>query len=196
MFKAMLERGRRQEMAHCVQNQSRAGDWRGSSDGLPKEYSVLVDKHGDTIGMTGNCEVLKLVRAPDSEESIEFATSERRYSVVFNANLIFDCPSLSIQARIVNISAGGLMAVALEASEMVGKVSVMIRHCDVLIGKIVWMDRRNVGIKFDDPIHPLNLIASRAAGAINQAKLTAVCNLQSRHIFVPQPEFCGLIESI
>jgi hypothetical protein len=144
--------------------------------------------------MTGNCEVLKLVRAPDSEESIEFATSERRYSVVFNANLIFDCPSLSLRARIVNISAGGLMAVALEASEMVGKVSVMIRHCEILTGNIAWVDRRNVGIKFDDPIDPLALINSRAAGAINQAKLTVACALQSRHIFVSPPKFGGMIK--
>lgn len=108
---------------------------------------------------------LNLVRSPDHAGSAEFETAEKRYSVFLSARLETE-DNRRIAVRIANLSAGGLMMNLPEGVIVSGAAQLVIRGCRTLAGEIVWLRGKQAGVRFDEPIDPVELIAERANLAV------------------------------
>ena len=133
---------------------------------------------------------LQLVRAPELPSSEQFETSERRYAVVLNAQIIGDSLQDPVSIRICNISAGGLMAVVPPHVTVGGYIEVVIRHVGKLFGHIVWARKDRIGIKFDQEIDPVALLADRAERAAAPSLMAnKFVELTKRTMIVPGVDF-------
>jgi hypothetical protein len=133
---------------------------------------------------------MQLVRAPELPQSEEFETSERRYAVVLNAQIVADSLPDPVSIRICNISAGGLMAVVPSGVALGGYVAVVIRHVGKLLGRIVWARKDRIGIKFIDEIDPVALLADRAERAAAPSLMAnKFVELTKRTMIVPGVDF-------
>lgn len=133
---------------------------------------------------------MQLVRAPELAQSEQFETSERRYAVVLNAQVVADSLPDPVLIRICNISAGGLMAVVPSHVALGGYVAVMIRHVGRLFGRIVWAKMDKIGIKFDEEIDPVTLLADRAERAAAPSLMAnKFVELTKRTMIVPGVDF-------
>ena len=108
---------------------------------------------------------MQLVRAPEFADSENFETSERRYAVVLSAVILAEGLERPVSIRVCNISAGGLMAVVPPHVRLGGTVAVVIRHAGRLFGRIVWAEKGRIGVRFDQDIDPVALLADRAERA-------------------------------
>jgi hypothetical protein len=133
---------------------------------------------------------MQLVRAPELPSSEQFETSERRYAVVLNAQIIGDTLPDPVSIRICNISAGGLMAVVPSNATVGGSIAVVIRHVGKLFGRIVWARKDRIGIKFDHEIDPVALLADRAERAAAPSLMAnKFVELTKRTMIVPGVDF-------
>lgn len=129
---------------------------------------------------------MKLVRSPDVPEAANYAATEKRYSVVLRAELTGEDIGAPVSVRIVNISAGGLMAVVPPGPKLDGHVTMTIRHLGRFVGRIVWARDGRIGVKFDDAIDPEKLMADRAKRAAASARAAARFVEQSSCFFSEQ----------
>ena len=133
---------------------------------------------------------MQLVRAPELPSSEQFETSERRYAVVLNAQIVGDSLPDPVSIRICNISAGGLMAVVPPHVAVSGYIAVVIRHVGKLFGRIVWARKDRIGIKFDQEIDPVALLADRAERAAAPSLMAnKFVELTKRTMIVPGVDF-------
>lgn len=133
---------------------------------------------------------MQLVRAPELPESAQFETSERRYAVVLNAQVVADSLPDPVTIRICNISAGGLMAVVPSNVVLSGYVAVVIRHVGKLFGHIVWARKDRIGVKLDHEIDPVALLADRAERAAAPSMMAnKFVELTKRTMIVPGVDF-------
>jgi hypothetical protein len=116
---------------------------------------------------------MKLVRSPDLPEAAAYGATEKRYSVVLRAELTGEDVDTPVSVRIVNISAGGLMAVVPPGPKLGGHVTIAIRHLGRFVGRIVWARDGRIGMKFDGAIDPEKLMADRAKRAAASARSAA-----------------------
>jgi PilZ domain len=116
--------------------------------------------------------MLNLVRSPELQNGIGFDTIERRYAVVLSAKLIFENHGAPVFARICDLSEGGAMAAVSTNTKLDGNVTILIRHYREIGGRVVWARDEKVGIKFDDKIDPLALLAERAKEADRSSTIT------------------------
>jgi hypothetical protein len=117
--------------------------------------------------------MMKLVRSPDMPEAADYTANEKRYSVVLRAELDGDDIDAPVSVRIVNISAGGLMAVVPPGRRLDGQVTMTIRHLGRFAGRIVWARDGRIGMKFDAAIDPEKLMTDRAKRAAASARSAA-----------------------
>jgi PilZ domain len=113
-----------------------------------------------------------LVRSPESMSGNGFNTTERRYAVVLSAKLIFENHGAPVFARICDLSEGGAMVAVSTNTKLDGNVTILIRHYREIGGRVVWARDEKVGIKFDDKIDPLELLAERAKEADRSSTIT------------------------
>ena len=133
---------------------------------------------------------MQLVRAPELPQSEQFETSERRYAVVLNAQVVGDSLPDPVAIRICNISAGGLMAVVPSHVALEGYIAVVIRHVGKLFGHIVWVRKDRIGIRFDKEIDPVALLADRAERAAAPSLMAnKFVALTKRTMLVPGMDF-------
>lgn len=129
---------------------------------------------------------MKLVRSPDLPEAAAYAVTEKRYSVVLRAELTGEDIDAPVSVRIVNISAGGLMAVVPPGPALEGYVTMTIRHLGRFAGRIVWARDGRIGMKFDDAIDPEKLMAERARRTSASSRAAARFVEQSSCFFSEQ----------
>lgn len=115
---------------------------------------------------------MELVRSPDLPEAAGYATAEKRYSVVLRGDMRCDALGRTLAVRIVNISAGGLMAVIPSGVEVSGDIVIEVRHLPRLTGRIAWCRDGKVGVQFDAKIDPQAVIAERAERVLADARVT------------------------
>ena len=133
---------------------------------------------------------MQLVRAPELAESDNFETSERRYAVVLNAQIVTDVLPDPVSIRICNISAGGLMAIVPPHVVLGGSVAVFIRHIGKLVGRIAWARKDRIGVRFDQEIDPVALLADRAERAAAPSLMAnRFVELTKRTMIVPGLDF-------
>jgi len=133
---------------------------------------------------------MQLVRAPEFSESEDFETAERRYAVVLSAQIIAEALPDPVSIRICNISAGGLMAVIPPHVALDGYVAVVIRHVGRLFGRIVWAQKDRIGLKLDQEIDPVALLADRAERAAAPSLMAnRFVELTKRTMVVPGIDF-------
>jgi len=133
---------------------------------------------------------MQLVRAPELAESDKFETSERRYAVVLNAQIVTDVLPDPVSIRICNISAGGLMAIVPPHVALGGSVAVVIRHIGKLVGRIAWARKDRIGVRFDQEIDPVALLADRAERAAAPSLMAnRFVELTKRTMIVPGLDF-------
>ena len=108
--------------------------------------------------------MLTLARSPEDKFAGAYETSETRYATFLLARICCGNAALPVQCRIPNISAGGLMAVLPAGLSVSGHVEIRIRHAEPLTGEIVWSKGGEIGVRFDEPIDPVKLLADRAEG--------------------------------
>jgi hypothetical protein len=116
-------------------------------------------------------------------EASSYSATEKRYSVVLRAELEADGGAKAVSVRVVNISAGGLMAVVPSGTDISGQVTIAIHHLDTLAGTIVWARDGRVGVKFDEAVDPERLMADRAQRAMASARTTGHFVKKSSRIF-------------
>lgn len=129
---------------------------------------------------------MKLVRSPDLPEAAAYGASEKRYSVVLRAELTGEDLDAPVSVRIVNISAGGLMAVVPPGPRLAGNVTMTVRHLGRFVGRIVWARDGRIGMKFDDAIDPEKLMADRAKRVAASSRAAARFVEQSSCYFSEQ----------
>lgn len=133
---------------------------------------------------------MQLVRAPELEGSEQFETTERRYAVVLNAQIVSDALADPVSIRICNISAGGLMAVVPSRVALGGPVAVVIRHIGRLFGRVVWAQKDRIGVRFDQEIDPEALLADRAERALAPSQMAnRFVEMAKRTMPVPGVDF-------
>ncbi len=133
---------------------------------------------------------MQLVRAPEFADSENFETAERRYAVVLSAVILAEGLERPVSIRVCNISAGGLMAVVPPHVRLGGTVAVVIRHAGRLFGRIVWAEKGRIGVRFDQDIDPVALLADRAERAAEPSLMAnRFVELAKRTMPVPGVDF-------
>lgn len=133
---------------------------------------------------------MQLVRAPEFVDSEKFETAERRYAVVLSAVILAEGLERPVSIRICNISAGGLMAVVPPHVRLGGTVAVVIRHAGRLFGRVVWAEKDRIGVRFDQDIDPVALLANRAERAAEPSLMAnRFVELAKRTMPVPGVDF-------
>jgi|GEM_PF-1784071 len=117
--------------------------------------------------------MMKLVRSLDLPEAGGYAATEKRYSVVLRADVVSTDFAAPVLVRVVNISAGGLMAVVPPEPKLDGRVTITIHDLGCFGGQIVWARDGRIGVQFDAAIDPERLIAERATRAAASARAAA-----------------------
>ncbi len=130
--------------------------------------------------------MMKLLRSPDLPEAVGYAETEKRYSVVLRADVVVADFPTPVLVRVVNISAGGLMAVVPPEPTLGGRVTITIHQSGCLVGQIVWARDGRIGVQFDEAIDPERLIAERAGCAAASARATALFVERSGCVFDEQ----------
>lgn len=131
---------------------------------------------------------MELVRSPDLPEAAGFATAERRYSVALRGELTMARRGRPVVVRIVNISAGGLMAAVMGDAEVSGVVEIVVRHLDTLSGTVVWAREGKIGVKFDEPIDPIALMSERAERELVASRITNQLARKNSDLFAASDE--------
>lgn len=108
--------------------------------------------------------MLTLARSPEDKFAGAYETSETRYATFLLAKILCDGAATPVQCRVSNISAGGLMAVLPAGASVSGHVEIRVRHAEPLTGEIAWSKGGEIGVRFDEQIDPVKLLADRAEG--------------------------------
>lgn len=92
-----------------------------------------------------------------SEQDHTGARSQDRNSLLMKARIHVVARGVELEARIRNLSAGGLMAEAAIQIANGDKVEVELRNVGWTPGRVAWTADGRFGIAFDHPVNPGNV---------------------------------------
>lgn len=101
-----------------------------------------------------------------------------RDSLLLKANMRLVGPNTTIETRVRNLSAGGMMAEATAKVARGDVVEVELRNVGWVGGKVAWVTENRFGVAFDHPINPK--IVRKPVGQNNSAITVRLASAERR----------------